>query len=368
MTALAILSLLLTLSTFTHGPAGVFFAFVIVNGISQAAAGSYLQTSVIAVASQFGPAAMQALFSGQAAVGVAVSLVQVLSAAASVRGSDSDPPSDGKAEAKSAFVFFGLSFLFLLASAGAYIWMTRLPSYKAVVISSDSPRKGVIHSADRVNPTETHGLVSSGPTRHSDVKANILRIAKANLVYETSVAYVFIVTLAEFPPLTVSIQPTNPATHPLMFSALHFLIFNIGDFIGRYLCSTPSLLIWSARRLAAMSFARTIFIPLFLMCNVQRDSPADSVSMLSSTPVINSDMVFFLLLLLFGLSNGYVCSMGMMSAASLEHNRRLRGRKEDVDVAATVASFCLVAGLVLGSAASFGVRSAVCGGCNPFKG
>lgn len=57
----------------------------------------------------------------------------------------------------------------------------------------------------------------------------------------------------------------------------------------------------------------------------------------------------------------------MMSAPSVEHNPRLKGRVEDVDVAATVASFCLVGGLAVGSFASFGVRAAVCD-CNPFKG
>lgn len=56
----------------------------------------------------------------------------------------------------------------------------------------------------------------------------------------------------------------------------------------------------------------------------------------------------------------------MMSAPSLEHNPRLRGRREDVDVAATVAGFCLVGGLALGSIASFAVRGVVCA-CNPFK-
>jgi equilibrative nucleoside transporter 1/2/3 len=54
-----------------------------------------------------------------------------------------------------------------------------------------------------------------------------------------------------------------------------------------------------------------------------------------------------------------------MSAPSLEHNPRLKGRKDDVDVAATVANFFLVGGLVLGSFASFAVRAIICG-CNPF--
>jgi equilibrative nucleoside transporter 1/2/3 len=72
-----------------------------------------------------------------------------------------------------------------------------------------------------------------------------------------------------------------------------------------------------------------------------------------------------LILFAFGLSNGYVSSLCIMSASSLEHNPRLKGRKEDVDVAATVAGFCLVGGLAMGSIGSFAVRAAICG-CNPF--
>jgi equilibrative nucleoside transporter 1/2/3 len=72
-----------------------------------------------------------------------------------------------------------------------------------------------------------------------------------------------------------------------------------------------------------------------------------------------------LILFAFGMSNGYLTSMCMISVPSLEHNPRLRGRKEDVDVAATVATFCLVGGIVLGSFGSFAVRAAVCE-CNPF--
>lgn len=54
-----------------------------------------------------------------------------------------------------------------------------------------------------------------------------------------------------------------------------------------------------------------------------------------------------------------------MAAPSIEHNPRLLGRHDDIDVAATVESFALVAGLALGSLASFLVRGLVCQ-CNPF--
>ena len=96
------------------------------------------------------------------------------------------------------------------------------------------------------------------------------------------------------------------------------------------------------------------------MCNIQWGSSESTRG-----PIISSDVLFMLLMMCFGLTNGYVSSMCMMAAPSLEHNPRLDGRTEDVDVAATVASFFLVGGLAVGSILSFAVRAMVCD-CNPF--
>jgi len=184
---------------------------------------------------------------------------------------------------------------------------------------------------------------------------------KANITYQFTVAYAFLITLSVFPPITTSIRPISPDIHPLLFSSVHFLVFNIGDLLGRYSCSFPRLRIWSAQRLLTLSLIRTIFVPLFLMCNVQRPSGS------TSTPIINSDFLFMLILLAFGMSSGYLGSMCMISAPSLEHNPRLKGRKSDVDIVATITNFSLVGGIFIGSAASFGVKAAICN-CNPFIG
>ncbi|KAF7301568.1 Nucleoside transporter [Mycena indigotica] len=353
--SLSVLTALLTFSTFVTVNAGVFFAFVLLNGIAQAGLGAYLQTAVIVIASILGPTAVQALMSGQAAVAVAVSGVQVFSAVASVWGRSKEEIAQtltsGEPEERSAFIFFTLSTVFLILAAGAQSWLVTMPVYKSITRSLE--RQKMDESSD-----EIRGLVSDRP--NSDPKSQIIRVAKTNVIFEVAVAYVFIVTLAVYPAITTSIQPTNPNTHPLLFSAVHFLVFNCGDFAGRYICSFPKFLVWSPKRLLTLSLARTLFIPLFLMCNLQRpgsDGP--------STAAINSDLFFMLLLLAFGLSNGWISSLCMMAAPSLEHNPRLAGRREDVDVAATVASFCLVAGLMLGSICSFAVRAAVCQ-CNPF--
>lgn len=194
---LAILVGLLTLSTYVHVPAGLFFAFVLLNGIAQAAAGSYLQTAIVAVASLFGPTAMQSVMSGQGAVAVAISLVQAISAYTSVRGQSSSESDNNpvvltsEPEEQSAFMFFSISTVFLLGSAGAQAWLFRLPSYKAIIGQFNHNHE----AAD--SGLETSNLAPHSPsaTDNKERRSQIIRVAKTNGIYNFAVAYVFIITL-----------------------------------------------------------------------------------------------------------------------------------------------------------------------------
>jgi equilibrative nucleoside transporter 1/2/3 len=192
--SLSFLTALLILSTFTQVLPGIFFSFVLLNGIAQAAAGSYLQTSVVAVASLFGSSAMQAVMSGQAAVAVIVSGVQVLTSAASVWGVPEEIISsfviDGESQKRSAFVFFSLSTIFLVITAAAHRRFVALPVYNIIV-----ERKSLIRQ-DESDFGEREDLVpSSRGLEISDRKHQILSVAKANVIYEVAVAFVFIVTM-----------------------------------------------------------------------------------------------------------------------------------------------------------------------------
>lgn len=191
---LAVLTLLLTISTFFHVAPGLFFTFVILNGILQAALGSYLATSIVAVASLFGPIALQAMMSGQAAVAVAVSGVQVASSALFLAGGTPESIAanaiSGGAEERAAFFFFALSTAFLGLSALANDWLVSMPAYKALIAPLEGKK-----SADTGSIDERQALTSFGRTSNSEEKARILRIAKSNVVYEVAVAYVFMVTL-----------------------------------------------------------------------------------------------------------------------------------------------------------------------------
>ncbi|KAH7909969.1 nucleoside transporter-domain-containing protein [Hygrophoropsis aurantiaca] len=356
---LSVLMFLLFLSTFIHSAPGVFFAFVILNGIMQAGCASHLGTAIYAEAALLGSPCVQALMTGQAAVAVVVSGVQFISAVGSTWNVSHEfdatvNASDGIAEEHAARVLFGTSAAFIIATTVVYAWSKTLPL--------GGMRAGETRQARRSTDTEElRGLISATPVISlPDNKSQLMRVFKANFIYEFSGAYVYVVTLAVFPPITIAISSTNPSMHPLLFSAIHFIVFNVGDLLGRHLCSYQRFMLWSERRVLIITLLRTLFIPLFLVCNVQRPSSAPVIP-----PIITSDFLFMLILGLFGVSNGYVSTLSMLGASSLDHNARLKGRQEDVDVAATVANFCVNVGLAVGSMASFAARGAICD-CNPF--
>ncbi|KAG8213954.1 equilibrative nucleoside transporter [Butyriboletus roseoflavus] len=174
------------------------------------------------------------------------------------------------------------------------------------------------------------------------------------MIFMFSIAYVFTVTLAVFPAITARVQPVNPRIHPLLFTAVHYLVFNIGDLVGRHSCTFPRLLVWSPKKILAMSLSRTLFVPLILLCNVYRPTTTTPVS-----PIINSDILFMIILLTMGYTNGFVSSIATLAVSSLEHNPRLEGRREDVDVAATLGGTFAIVGLASGALCSFGVQAMI---------
>ena len=185
------------MTTFMHTSRSFFVSFVLANSILQATANAYFQPAAIALASLFGPIAVQTVMSGQGAIGVIVSSIQVLSATASVWGTSPDTPSalaeDGAAEARSAFAFLGLSSIFLVGVTAAFAWLTVQPAYKAAIDPFEHRQRRVRSTS--ASMSEREGLISGGQTVASETKGQIMRVARANITYEIAVAYTLIVTL-----------------------------------------------------------------------------------------------------------------------------------------------------------------------------
>ena len=76
--------------------------------------------------------------------------------------------------------------------------------------------------------------------------------------------------------------------------------------------------------------------------------------------------MFMLILLAFGWSNECALTLGMIASASVERNPRLNGRRKDADVAAIVASFCIVDERAIGGLIGPAVTGAL-SQCDPFN-
>jgi len=140
---------------------------------------------------------MQAVVSGQAAVGVAVSAIQLLSALASVRTSPAKATiiEERGAETRSAFMFFALSTVFYIFSAGAYAWLTKTPGYQEINGGHTTHRISISMSSS-LTADEGTGLVSGGSRdATSSPIARTIAMIKTNLAFNFTVAWVFIVTL-----------------------------------------------------------------------------------------------------------------------------------------------------------------------------
>ena len=217
-----------------------------------------------------------------------------------------------------------------------------------------------------------------------------------------SVCLTFIVTLSVFPGITSEIRsehnPTNQrcpngvSRFPFgagVWQAVFFLIFNVGDTLGRALASLGSLV--PHRWLWLVAICRIGFIPLLLLCNLNTGSssgggggsggggslsPSSSTHHMttndhwnnheensrSSIPVIFGyfahDIYPITFMCLLAISNGYVASLEMMHSPNLVP-------KHEASRAGAIMAFFLVLGLVGGSLASFGIRAIACQ-CNPF--
>ncbi|CAG8519002.1 7841_t:CDS:2 [Scutellospora calospora] len=150
-----------------------------------------------------------------------------------------------------------------------------------------------------------------------------------------SVTFVFSVTLSIYPSVTAFIKSVTPDDKKNIFLPLY-----------------ETLVITDQNRITLLSIIRVIFLPLILICNV--DVGLSNMRILPL--LIDSDLVYFLILFLFAISNGYVVSLSMMAGPQVEGVEK--------ELAGTLLSFFLVVGLVVGSILSFPLRAISCG-CNP---
>ena len=334
---------LLALSTvmFRGISEGTYFGFLMAMVFIASLAAGLCQNGIFAYVSGFGVSTYtQAIMTGQGVAGVLpciAQIISVLSVSAQddkiVKGEDMDavPQESGK----SAFAYFLTATVISVSALLAF----------SFVLQRRHPDAGTVNTAAATKsplPEDTEPLSQDDePTTRKAV--GLWPLYKklhwlANSVFLTYAITMFFPVFTQQITSTRAPDPPPPRLlQPACFIPLAFLFWNTGDLAGRLLTLAPSfaLLRWP-RTLLALSLARVLWIPLYLLCNIH-----------SAGAAVPSDTFYLVVVqLLFGLSNGYLGSSCMMGAGEWVD-------VEEREAAGGFMGLMLVGGLTVGSLLSF---------------
>ncbi|XP_017166041.1 equilibrative nucleoside transporter 2 isoform X2 [Poecilia reticulata] len=174
-------------------------------------------------------------------------------------------------------------------------------------------------------------------------KSSVLEVFKKIWVMAFCVTFVFTVTLSVFPAVTADVKTAFPGGkwEHVFIEVCCFLVFNIHDWFGRTITTWIRCPGKESRVFPALVVSRVIFIPLLMLCNVQKRS---------YLPIAFShDAIFALIMALFSLSSGYFVCLSMSYAPQLVEPK-------DAETAGALMTFFLALGLSIGAALSFLLR------------
>lgn len=329
-----ILSLLITIAVFTllalasltmqDVTVGTYFGFLMVMVFGASLATGVNQNGTFAYVSGFGREEYtQAIMAGQGVAGVLPCIAQIASVLAVPEKKDGAVPLP-QTSSTSAFIYFTTAVVVASSTLVAFLYHLRRKS------------RMEDQSTDESDP------MLPGEEDQKPANVSLLALSKKLRWIGSSVFLCFAVTMV-FPVFTAKIDSVNNHDNssrffqPAIFIPVAFLFWNTGDLIGRTIVLIPRLsLAHHPRILFLFTISRVVFIPLYLLCNI-RDRGA----------VISSDFFYlFIVQLLFGVSNGYLGSICMMSAAQWVS-------EDEREASGAFMSLMLVGGLATGSLLSF---------------
>ncbi|XP_070590326.1 equilibrative nucleoside transporter 1 [Erythrolamprus reginae] len=319
-----------------------FFIVTMVKIVFINSFGAILQGSLFGLAGLLPASYTAPIMSGQGLAGTFAAVAMICALAT------------GSELKESAFGYFITACVVVLIAIGSYIVLPRLDffcfysmknkrEYVTSVTQAEMETKVDLINKDVVNGVERNHSRNGDPLASSH-SSSVLGIFKKIWVMAVSVCLVFTVTIGVFPAVTVAVRPTigKDTLWVTYFSAVAcFLMFNIFDWAGR---SLTAVCVWpgkESRLLPFLVIIRVIFIPLFMLCNVQPRC---------NLPVIFAhDAWFLIFMLLFSISNGYLASLCMCFGPKkvLSH---------EAETAGAIMAFFLSLGLALGAILSFPLK------------
>ena len=210
-----------------------------------------------------------------------------------------------------AFYCFSFSVLFLIGSTFALIYLMRTPLYQQCIEGKSDNR-----DCER-EPDESTQLISNPSAQDQeesiDKTVHVPLVLKKIKTEATTVFIIYIVTLGLFPAVTVLVESTNSSSGgdwevKYFVPVACFLIYNIGDYLGRLLVGTNLAPKICSKFALGLSILRIVFIPLMLFCNI---APSQRHFISVHFP---SDTVYIILVLVLAVTNGYLTSIVMVNA------------------------------------------------------
>ncbi|RVE76513.1 hypothetical protein OJAV_G00008750 [Oryzias javanicus] len=297
--------------------------------------GAVLQSSLFGVVSQFPPRYNTLFMSGQGLAGIFAGIAMLCSIF-------SNP--DRKSAALGYFI---TPCLATLVSLLCYLLLPRLEFARFYLNRSQSDKveasQELISSDQKVQISEKKDLEANGKIMSHETegqqRASVFSVFKKIWVMALCVTWIFAVTLAVFPVITVRVQTVYVGSEwaDVFTCVCCFIVFYVMDLLGRV---APSLMQWpskESRLFPVVVFLRVIFIPLLMMCNI-KDS--------NLTVFFKHDSFFVVIMALFSFTNGYLACLCMSYAPQLV-------RCKDCETAGSLMTFFLALGLALGAGFSF---------------
>ncbi|XP_063235773.1 equilibrative nucleoside transporter 1 [Bacillus rossius redtenbacheri] len=301
----------------------IFFIVTLVIVVLLNIASAILQGGLFGLVGKFSARYITAVVSGQALGGIFAALASILSLCL------------GASATTSAFVYFMVANAMLLLALTAYLILTRAMFFQ-------------YHLLDKSEGNTLHyepGSIQSSSYGPSVRNISYMGILSKIWTYGFSEWLTFFITLAMYPSITVLVCSTykgnKVAWNDVYFvPVVGYLIFSTFDYVGRMLAG---FLHWPRGRgwlLLLLSAFRVVFVPLILLCNAQ---PRHHLPV-----VIHSDVLYILIIVLFGLTNGYLANITLICVPRVVD-------ATEQEVASSMMAAFLGVGLACGSALGLGM-------------
>ncbi|XP_039995547.1 equilibrative nucleoside transporter 1-like [Xiphias gladius] len=315
-----------------------FFTLTMIKIICINSFGAILQGSLFGLAGMLPASYTTPIMSGQGLAGTFAAFSMICALAT------------GSALQDSAFGYFITACVVILLAIMSYLTLPRMEFFQYYIESNGSrPSADEENKMDllkKESPAEKRPVVSLMEDE-AKPSMSVFNIFKQIWVMALSVCFIFTVTIGTFPAVTVEVKSTvadGGAWNTYFIPVSCFLLFNVMDWAGR---SLTAVCMWPGKDsiwLPVLVGLRVVFIPLFMLCNVQ---PRYYLPVL-----FGHDAWYIIFMIVFSFSNGYLASLCMCFGPK-------KVPQHEAETAGAIMAFFLSLGLALGAAVSFAFRAII---------